>query len=270
MNSENAFARADSKLATTSNDNDTTVAAATAQISVWDAAASPPPETSVVPKSARGSPPGNERVHQVIHRRGLCSAVPDSTVLTPVRRSDQGSSKGQEISVYTNHFHVDIYDTITSQYDIDIVMIDRFDKLRVTQTKKDRWEIDLRKGTEMKIFQWKKLALVRQDRIENIYDFIKKKINIRPREIVRIIETLFKQRSRNELISIRNQFYDRHRQLEDLSNGRGIVKGFHQALFLTQGSLTLNINLAFTYFYMPLNFVGFASKHLQKDITKDL
>ncbi|CAF3515191.1 unnamed protein product [Rotaria sp. Silwood1] len=253
------LSRADSKLATTSNDNDTTVAAATAQISVWDAAASPPPETSVVPKSARGSPPGNERfcsafptVHQVILRRGLCSAVPDSTVLTPVRRSDQGGSKGQEISVYTNHFHVDIYDTITSQYDIDIVMIDRFDKLRVTQKKRPL-------GT-----------LVRQDRIENIYDFIKKKINIRPREIVRIIETLFKQRSRNELISIRNQFYDRHRQLEDLSNGRGIVKGFHQALFPTQGSLTLNINLAFTYFYMPLNFVGFASKHLQKDITKDL
>ncbi|CAF3334667.1 unnamed protein product [Rotaria sp. Silwood2] len=288
------------------------VAAATAQISVWGAAASPLSEPSVVPKSARGSPSGNEQscsafptlnesmrklsinttsasakdsrsqsVHQVIRRRRLCSTVPDSAVLTPVRRPDQGDSKGQEISVYTNHFRVDINDAIISQYDIDIVMIDCFDKLRMMKGKTlDTREIlpdltlpiqiDLGKGNEMKIFQLKKLALLQQDRIENIYDFIKKKINIRPRETVRIIETLFKQRSRNELISIRDHFYYRHRQLEDLGNGRGIAKGFYQALFLTQGSLTLNINLACTYFYMPLNFVGFASKYLRKDITKDL
>lgn len=47
-----------------------------------------------------------------------------------------------------------------------------------------------------------------------------------------------------------------------------MASGFYQALFLTQCGPTLNINLAFTCFYMPLNFVEFATKYLRKDITK--
>ena len=77
-------------------------------------------------------------------------------------------------------------------------------------------QIQLQKDDEIKTFQLKKLELVRQDNIQDIYDFINKKINTRPHEIIRSIEILFKQRCRNELISIRNQFYDRHRQLDDL------------------------------------------------------
>jgi len=49
-----------------------------------------------------------------------------------------------------------------------------------------------------------------------------------------------------------------------------MAKGFYQALFLTQCGPTLNINLTFTCFYMPLNFVDFASKYLRKDVTKGL
>jgi len=55
-----------------------------------------------------------------------------------------------------------------------------------------------------------------------------------------------------------------------LGDGRGMASGFYQALFLTQCGPTLNINLAFTCFYMPLNFVEFATKYLRKDITKGL
>jgi hypothetical protein len=47
-----------------------------------------------------------------------------------------------------------------------------------------------------------------------------------------------------------------------------MAKGFYQALFLTQCGPTLNINLTFTCFYMPLNFVEFARKYLRKDITQ--
>jgi hypothetical protein len=78
-------------------------------------------------------------------------------------------------------------------------------------------QIRLGKGDEMKTFQLNKLGLVRQDRIQSIHDFIQNKVNIRPRETVRIIEILFKQRARNDLVCIRNQFYDRRQQLEDLS-----------------------------------------------------
>jgi hypothetical protein len=49
-----------------------------------------------------------------------------------------------------------------------------------------------------------------------------------------------------------------------------MAKGFYQALFLTQCGPTLNINLTFTCFYMPLNFVEFACKYLRKDITRGL
>lgn len=49
-----------------------------------------------------------------------------------------------------------------------------------------------------------------------------------------------------------------------------MARGYYQALFLTQLGPTLNINLAFTCFYMPLNFVEFTTKYLRKDITRDL
>jgi hypothetical protein len=49
-----------------------------------------------------------------------------------------------------------------------------------------------------------------------------------------------------------------------------MAKGFYQALFLTQGGPTLNINLTFTCFYMPLKFVDFASQYLRKEIIRDL
>jgi hypothetical protein len=50
-------------------------------------------------------------------------------------------------------------------------------------------------------------------------------------------------------------------------DGRGMAKGFYQALFLTRSGPTLNINLTFACFYMPWNFVQFACKYLRKDIT---
>ncbi|CAF1190043.1 unnamed protein product [Rotaria sordida] len=338
LQSKNRKSRAESKPATTDNDNDTIVeAAATPRRPARDVPVSSPIESSVVPKSTWVSSSGAERsssafptlnesmrnlsinaastsakdfrsqsVRQVIRRRELCSAVPDLAVLTPVRRPDEGGSKGQKISVYTNHFRVNINDAVIYQYDIDIVMVGRDGKAHLSR-KDDRWEvvqsffrrrnnfptiwydegktlytreilpdlalpiqIELEKDGEKKFFQLKKLVLVRQDRIRNIYDFIEKKINNRPRETVRIIETLFTQRARNDLIAIRNQYYDRRRQLDDLGDGRGMAKGFYQALFLTQGGPTINVNLTFTCFYMPLRFVEFACKYLRKDITSDL
>lgn len=49
-----------------------------------------------------------------------------------------------------------------------------------------------------------------------------------------------------------------------------MASGFHQALCLTRGGLTLNVNLAFTCFYLPLNFVDFACRYLRKDITRGI
>ena len=48
-----------------------------------------------------------------------------------------------------------------------------------------------------------------------------------------------------------------------------MAKGFYQALFLTRNGPTLNVNLTFTCFYNPLNFVDFACKYLRKNIKED-
>jgi hypothetical protein len=84
--------------------------------------------------------PRSQSVRQVIRRRGLCSAVPDSAVLSPVHRPDEGGSKGEKISVYTNHFRVDIGDSAVYQYETDIVMIDRNLRSRAAG-KDDRWDV---------------------------------------------------------------------------------------------------------------------------------
>jgi len=49
-----------------------------------------------------------------------------------------------------------------------------------------------------------------------------------------------------------------------------MASGFHQALCLTPKGPTLNINLAFACFYLPLNFVDFSCQYLRKDITKGI
>ena len=185
-------------------------------------------------------------------RSYLHSAVPESAVLTPVRRPDQGGKAGRVITVFTNHFRVNIANDTVNQYDVEIYMVGRDQKLRLAR-KDERWEtvqriakreknfpviwydegktiytkelltdftkplqITFKSNNEDKTFQFNVLNLVRQEKIRDIYDFIEKKTAVRPRDSIRIVETLFKQRARNDLIAIRNQFYDRKQQLDDL------------------------------------------------------
>lgn len=270
------------------------------------ASAYPTPREAMANLSLEPTTGRSQSARPTNRRPQLHSAVPDSAVLTPVRRPDQGGNAGKTINVFTNHFRLKVSDDIINQYDVEIFMIGRDLKPRLAR-KDERWEtvqriakreknfpiiwydegktiyskelltdftkplqITFQMNNEDKTFQLHILNLVRQEKIRDIYDFIEKKTSIRPRDSIRIIETLFKQRARNDLIAIRNQFYDRRQKLDDLGDGRGMANGFYQALFLTQCGPTLNINLTFTCFYMPLNFVEFATKYLRKDITKGL
>jgi uncharacterized protein YfkK (UPF0435 family) len=203
------------------------------------------PSTSQPTVRSQSARPTNRRSY-------LHSAVPESAVLIPVRRPDQSGSAGKIVNVYTNHFRVKISDDIINQYDVEIFMIGRDKKPRLAR-KDERWEtvqriakrekgfpiiwydegktiytkelltdftkplqITFQMNNEEKTFQFHVINLVRQEKIRDIYDFIEKKTSIRPRESIRIIETLFKQRARNDLIAIRNQFYDRKQKLDDL------------------------------------------------------
>jgi uncharacterized protein YfkK (UPF0435 family) len=206
-----------------------------------------PPPAIEPPVRSQSARPSNRRSY-------LHSAVPESAELTPVRRPDQGGKAGKAVDVFTNHFRVTIADDIINQYDVEIFMIGRDKKPRLAR-KDERWEtvqriskreknfpviwydegktiyskelltdftkplqITFKMNNEDKTFQLHVLNLVRQEKIRDIYDFIEKKTSVRPRESIRIIETLFKQRARNDLIAIRNQFYDRKQKLDDLGN----------------------------------------------------
>jgi hypothetical protein len=84
--------------------------------------------------------PRSHSLRQGNRRRFVCSAVPDTTLLAPLRRPDDGGSKGQPITVYTNHFPVTMDDALINQYDIDIVMIGRDGRERLAR-KDDRWNV---------------------------------------------------------------------------------------------------------------------------------
>ena len=186
----------------------------------------------------------------------LQSAIPDSAVLTPVARPSQAGQVGRTIEVFTNHFRVKIGDVFVNQYDIEIFMIGRDKKPRLAR-KDERWEtvqriakreanfpviwydegktiytrelltdftkplqITFTMNNEEKTFQLHVLNLVRQEKVRDVYDFIEKKTAVRPRECIHIVETLFKQRARNDLVAIRSQFYDRRQKLDDLGKER--------------------------------------------------
>lgn len=77
-------------------------------------------------------------------------------------------------------------------------------------------QVRMPRNDVMKTFQLKILNLVRQEKLGSIHEFVQGKSRTRPREAIRTIETLFKQTARNELVAVRNQFYDRKQTLEDL------------------------------------------------------
>jgi hypothetical protein len=45
---------------------------------------------------------------------------------------------------------------------------------------------------------------------------VENKIAIRPRDPIRILETLLKQTTRATMVCVKNQFYDRRQNLDDL------------------------------------------------------
>lgn len=78
-------------------------------------------------------------------------------------------------------------------------------------------QVQVERDNQMRTFQLNIKNLVRQESMENILKFVKRELRTRPREAVRVIEILLKQRARNELVCVKNQFYSRKQTLDDLS-----------------------------------------------------
>ncbi|CAF3647379.1 unnamed protein product [Rotaria sordida] len=240
-------------------------------------------------------------------RNSIRSAVPDTSVITMAKRPDRGGTAGQKLQLYTNHFKCNIPRTLKChQYDIELEVANRDGTWRPAK-KDDRFFIlkkiidrenfpfvwydegkslysiellvDFKNQYEIMIKDKKSdreqkyrlllINLVKSYDIQVLWDFIENKIPIRPRDPIRILETLLKQTTRATMVSVKNQFYDRHQQLDDLGDGRGLANGSYQAMFLTQIGATLNINSTFTCFYQPFNLVDFLCEYLQHDIVRD-
>ncbi|CAF3625397.1 unnamed protein product [Adineta steineri] len=240
-------------------------------------------------------------------RQAIRSAVPDTSVITMAKRPDHGGTAGQKLEMYTNHFKCNIPRTLKChQYDIELEAAnrdgtwrpakkdDRFFVLKKIIDRenfpfvwydegkslysiellvgfKNQYEIiikDKKSDREQK-YRLSLINLVKSYDIQVLWDYVDNKIAIRPRDPIRILETLLKQTTRATMVCVKNQFYDRRQNLDNLGDGRGLANGSYQAMFLTQIGATLNINSTFTCFYQPFNLVDFLCEYLQHDIVRD-
>ncbi|CAF0858888.1 unnamed protein product [Rotaria sp. Silwood1] len=240
-------------------------------------------------------------------RNSIRSAVPDTSIISIAQRPDQSGTAGQKLRLYTNHFKCNIPQILKChQYDIELETLnrdgtwrparkdDRFLVLRKIIERehfplvwydegkslysiellvhlKDQYEITIKdkKSDREQKYRLLIINLVKSYDIQVLWDFIENKIAIRPRDPIRILETLLKQTTRATMVCVKNQFYDRQQELDDLGDGRGLAHGFYQAMFLTKIGATININSTFTCFYQPLNLVDFLCDYLQHDIIRD-
>jgi hypothetical protein len=65
-------------------------------------------------------------------------------------------------------------------------------------------------------FRFLLINLVKTYDLKTIFDYIQRRIPVRPHDPVRILEILFKQTQRAEMITIKNQSYPKNQRLDDL------------------------------------------------------
>lgn len=162
--------------------------------------------------------------------------------------------------VEREHFPLVWYDEGKNLYSIE--------NLTLNLKKEYQCQIVHQKTGRTNQFRFLLINLVKTFELKTIFDFIQKKISVRPHDPIRILETLFKQTQRAEMITIKNQSYPKHQRLDDLGDGRGLASGFYQSIVLGERGPTLNINNTFCCFYQNFNLVEFLSCYLNRDVRK--
>ncbi|CAF3441824.1 unnamed protein product [Rotaria sp. Silwood1] len=238
------------------------------------------------------------------------SAVPNSQLITIIKRPLQSGHAGQQVELYTNHFRINFSkqsnEIILYQFDVDVELLIRdgswrscrkderlqvlkkiieqenfpliwydegknlysIENLTINYKKEYQCQLIHPKTGRTNKFRFLIINLVKTYELKTIFDFIEKKLSIKPYDPIRILETLFKQTQRSEMITIKNQSYPKHQRLDDLGDGRGLASGFYQAIVLGERGPTLNINNTFCCFYQNYNLVEFLSCYLNHDIRK--
>lgn len=106
------------------------------------------------------------------------------------------------------HFPLVWYDEGKNLYSIE--------NLSLNLKKEYQCELIHKKTGQKNKFRFLILNLVKTYEMKTIFDFIQKGISTKPHDPVRILETLFKQTQRSEMITIKNQSYPKHQRLDDL------------------------------------------------------
>jgi hypothetical protein len=112
--------------------------------------------------------------------------------------------------------------TIIDREDFPLVWYDQGKSLYATQNltlilkKEYECEIVHKKTGRTNRFRFLLINLVKTYDLKTIFDFIQRKISIRPHDPVRILETLLKQTQRAEMVTIKNQSYLKNQKLDDL------------------------------------------------------
>ena len=91
-------------------------------------------------------------------------------------------------------------------------------KENLTVNLKTEYECEIvhRKTGRKNRFRFLLLNLVKTYDLKTIFDFIQRRIPHRPHDPIRILETLFKQIQKAEMIVIKSQSYSKNQRLDDL------------------------------------------------------
>ncbi len=106
------------------------------------------------------------------------------------------------------HFPLVWYDEGKNLYSIE--------NLTLNYKKEYQCEINHKKTGRTNKFRFLLINLVKTYELKSIFDFVQKRISVRPHDPIRILETLLKQTQRSDMITIKNQSYPKHQRLDDL------------------------------------------------------
>ncbi|CAF3955657.1 unnamed protein product [Rotaria sordida] len=241
-------------------------------------------------------------------RPTIRSAVPNSQLITIIKRASQSEHAGQKVELHTNHFRINFSkqtnELILYQFDFKLFIRDglwrscrKDERLQVLKKILEQehfplvWydegknlysienlilnyeqayqcEIKHEPTGRTNKFLFLIINLVKTYKLKNIFDFIQKEISQQPHDLIRILETLFKQTQISDMIKIKNQSYPKHQPLKDIGCGRGMALGFYQGIVLGERGPTININNIFCCFYQNYNLVEFISCYLNHDIRE--
>ena len=107
------------------------------------------------------------------------------------------------------HFPLVWYDEGKSLYSLDL-LVDLKDQYDITIAEK---KTAREQKYRLRIIKW-----VKSYDSQVLWDFIENRLSIRPRDPIRVLETLLKQTTRASMVCVKNQFYDRRQTLDDLGS----------------------------------------------------